>query len=374
MSALPNTLLEPLQAEVDTAFLYAELARHHAHTPLQSIFHQLSLIEQGHAQKILEKIRLSYPDAVLPAPSLLARFRARVASWMGYDFILSYLATTENQIANTVVRKKQAAGEKITGLENLHFSILQALSERQEISLQGGLLSQFEGKHQRIGGNELRAAVLGANDGLVSNLALVMGISAAVESPVTILITGIAGLLAGAISMALGEWLSVQSSVELYQKQVMIEAEELETHPEEELSELTLLYQAKGLSAEQAHQLAKEVFAYPETALDTLVKEELGFDKKILHNSALKAAVISFCLFSIGAIIPLLPFFLKPLFPYAISCSLSLSAIALFTLGASITLFTGRHPLYAGLRQTLIGLTAAAITFFTGKILGKYFS
>jgi VIT1/CCC1 family predicted Fe2+/Mn2+ transporter len=220
-----------------------------------------------------------------------------------------------------------------------------------------------------VGGNALRAAVLGANDGLVSNLSLVMGVAGAALSGNTILITGLAGLLAGAGSMAMGEWLSVQSSRELYQRQIDIEAEELAAAPEEEAEELALIYQAKGLSADDARALAGRITADERTAIDTLAREELGIDPTELGGSAREAAVTSFVLFAIGAVIPVVPFALLS-GARAVGLSLLLSAIALFGLGAGITLLTGRGVLFSATRQLLIGLCAAALTFGVGRLIG----
>ena len=149
-------------------------------------------------------------------------------------------------------------------------------------------------------GNALRAAVLGANDGLVSNASLVMGVAGAELAGRSILITGLAGLLAGSLSMALGEWLSVQSARELFAHQIGIEREELLAAPEEEAEELALIYQAKGLPAEQARELGQRLVQDQQTALDTLAREELGIDPAELGGSAWVAAITSFLLFSAG--------------------------------------------------------------------------
>jgi VIT1/CCC1 family predicted Fe2+/Mn2+ transporter len=220
-----------------------------------------------------------------------------------------------------------------------------------------------------MGGNALRASVLGANDGLVSNLSLVMGVAGAQLTNTTILVTGIAGLLAGASSMALGEWLSVQSSRELYQRQIGIEAREIEEAPEDEEEELALIYRSKGLPEAQARELAHHLMANKESALDTLVREELGVDPKELGGSAWEAAGMSFLLFSIGAIIPVMPFMLLSGVA-AVIASLALSALGLFGIGAGITLMTGRSVLFSGTRQVAFGMAAAALTFGIGRLIG----
>jgi VIT1/CCC1 family predicted Fe2+/Mn2+ transporter len=231
-------------------------------------------------------------------------------------------------------------------------------------------VAQMEGRHKASGGNALRAAVLGANDGLVSILSLVMGVAGANMNSHNVFIAGIAGLLAGAGSMALGEWLSVQSSRELYAHQIKIEKEELEGNPAEEQEELALIYQAKGLSEARARELSAAIMTTDKNSiLDTLAREELGIDPQELGGSAYVAAFTSFFLFALGALFPLLPFaFLSG--NIAVYTSMGVSAIALFLVGAAITLMTGRNIFYSGSRQVIIGLAAAIITYGIGKLIG----
>jgi VIT1/CCC1 family predicted Fe2+/Mn2+ transporter len=211
---------------------------------------------------------------------------------------------------------------------------------------------------------------LGANDGLVTNLSLIMGVAGAAVGNKGIIIAGIAGLLAGAFSMALGEWLSVQSSRELNQRQVDLEAEELENSPEEEMLELALIYQSKGMEKGDAMDMAKKVFENKESAIDTLVKEELGLDTTELGGSAWEAALTSFVLFVLGAIIPLIPFLLFSYY-HPVLLSLGVSVLGLFFLGAVITFFTGKSVWYSGFRQVLFGLAAAGIVYGIGRLLGE---
>jgi VIT1/CCC1 family predicted Fe2+/Mn2+ transporter len=252
--------------------------------------------------------------------------------------------------------------------ERSHARIMQAIAEPVG-GLQGSDLAALEGRHKAVGGNALRAAVLGANDGLVSNLSLVMGVAGAELEPRAVLVTGLAGLLAGACSMAMGEWLSVNSSRELYQSQIAAEAEELAVMPQEEQEELALIYQAKGLGAEEAHKLAARLISDKPSALDTLVREELGIDPQELGGSAWTAAAASFVLFALGAIFPVAPFFFVS-GTQGVLVSLALSAAAMFAIGAGTTLFTGRGALFSGARQLGIGLAAAAVTFGLGRLIG----
>jgi VIT1/CCC1 family predicted Fe2+/Mn2+ transporter len=223
--------------------------------------------------------------------------------------------------------------------------------------------------HGTVGGNALRAAVLGANDGLVSNLSLVMGVAGADLDGRAIIITGIAGLLAGASSMAMGEWVSVQSSRELYARQIAIERREIEETPEKEAAEFVEMYMAKGLSEPLAREVSAQLMENPEHALDTMVREELGINPADLGGSAWEAAGASFALFAVGAILPVLPFiFMSGL--AAVWASLAVSALALLIMGSAITVITGRHPLFSGARQLLFGMAAAGLTFAIGKLIG----
>jgi VIT1/CCC1 family predicted Fe2+/Mn2+ transporter len=277
------------------------------------------------------------------------------------------MATFERVDRHMYDRQPEAQNTTLPADERSHARLLGAIVGTTGI--EGNALARFEGRHRAIGGNALRAAVLGANDGLVSNLSLVMGVAGAELSGQAILVTGLAGLLAGACSMAMGEWLSVQSARELNQRQLAIEAEEIETVPEEEQQELALIYEAKGLSADEAKALAAKLMADKESALDALAREELGIDPQELGGSAWAAAGTSFVLFAGGAIVPVAPFlFLTG--ASAVSVSLLASALALFLVGAAITLVTGRSVFSTGLRQLLFGAAAAGVTYGIGRLLG----
>jgi VIT1/CCC1 family predicted Fe2+/Mn2+ transporter len=184
-----------------------------------------------------------------------------------------------------------------------------------------------------------------------------------------VLLAGLAGLLAGALSMALGEWISVKSSQELSENQMQLEMDELLSNPEGEELELALIYQSKGIPEAQARKMAKDIISDKDHAHAVLVKEELGINADELKGSAIEAAVTSFLLFAVGAIIPVIPFFFTA-GTKAILISTTLSGLGLFLIGASITLFTGRSVWYSGFRQVLFGLAAAAITFGIGRLIG----
>lgn len=223
--------------------------------------------------------------------------------------------------------------------------------------------------HRVRSGNALRAAVLGANDGLVSNLSLVMGVAGASLGSDEILITGLAGLVAGAGSMAMGEWVSVTSARELYTRELAVERRELRDDPAGEVAELTAIYERRGLDPEIAAQVARTLSADPATALDTHAREELGIDPEGLGGSAWQAAGASFALFCVGALPPVVPFaFLDG--DVAVAVSVVLSSVALFAIGAAITRLTDRSPWLSGLRQLAIGLAAAVVTYGVGALVG----
>lgn len=223
-------------------------------------------------------------------------------------------------------------------------------------------------RHKDVGkGGNLRAAVFGISDGLVSNASLIMGVAAATEQNHIILVSGVAGMLAGALSMAAGEYVSVRSQRELFEYQIGLEREELEQYPEEEAEELALIYNARGLPMGQARELAGGLIRDPAKALDTLAREELGLNPDDL-GSPIGAAVSSFAAFSIGSLIPLVPFFFTA--DGATTIAALLSGGSLFIVGAVLSLFTGRGAIRGGLRMVLIGGGAGAITYGIGSLFG----
>ncbi|MGD8485234.1 MAG: VIT1/CCC1 transporter family protein [Chloroflexota bacterium] len=222
----------------------------------------------------------------------------------------------------------------------------------------------------RAAGNSgtLRAAVFGVNDGLVSNLALVMGFAGAATENEIIVLAGVAGLLAGAFSMAAGEYISMQSQKELFQRQIELEREELRFMPEKEREELEALYRTKGLSQEEAAMVARRLMQDPEAALDTKIREELGLDPDEL-GSPWGAAGSSFAAFGLGALVPLAPFLVTS-GTLAIALSAGLALTSLFVVGALVSLLTGRGLLYSGIRQVGIGGAAALVTYVVGSLIG----
>ena len=359
---------ENWKEERNSAFLYRELSKREKDARIADVYRRLADTEEKHA-KTWEGLLLEAGEAV---PSFSPTWRSRTLVWLsgrfGVDFVLPTLASLEEVNSHEYSGQSEAAG--MVGAEKSHAMLLQQMHRASRgKGVDGETLAKIEGRHRSAGGNALRAAVLGASDGLLSNFNLIMGVAGAEVSSQGILLTGFAGLLAGAISMALGEWISVQSSRELYQRQIDTEREEIETSPEEEIEELTLIYQARGLQEDTARTMAEHLMKNPETALDTLARDELGVNPEDLGGSAWEAAITSFALFAIGAILPVLPY----LFfagNTAILISAAVSTAGLFGIGAASTLFTGRTVLFSGARQVLFGLAAALVTFLVGHFLG----
>lgn len=217
-------------------------------------------------------------------------------------------------------------------------------------------------------GGNLRAAVFGVNDGLISNASLIMGMAGATQNSTLIVLTGTAGLIAGAFSMASGEYISVKSQRELYEHQIGLERAELEQYPEEEAAELSIIYQARGLDKKDADYLSNKLISDFDTALDTLAREELGLNPNEL-SSPVGAAIFSFLFFALGAILPLLPFLFSSGMQ-AFYLSLTVVATSLFLVGSIISLFTGNSFYIGGSRMLLLGTSAMAVTYLIGKMLG----
>lgn len=222
-------------------------------------------------------------------------------------------------------------------------------------------------RHRGAGGGSLRAAVFGVNDGLVSNTSLVMGMTGAAVSNDVVFLTGTAGLLAGAFSMAAGEFVSMKTQREMFEHQIAQEKEELALYPDEEAEELALIYEARGLPIDEARSVAKTLISDPKTALDALAREELGLNPDDL-GSATGAALWSFLAFSAGAVVPLLPFALGA--PAPVPSAAGVAALALFGVGATMSLFSGRNAFLGGVRMLAIGAAAGAATFAIGSLFG----
>ncbi len=230
-------------------------------------------------------------------------------------------------------------------------------------------LAEVGARHRRGMGGNLRASVFGVNDGLVSNASLVLGVAGAGAHGDFVLMTGLAGLLAGALSMAAGEYVSVRSQREMYEYQIALEREEVAEYPEEEAEELALIYQARGVDLEKAREVSRALLARPEQALDVLAREELGLNPDDLGSPS-GAATASFLSFAAGAAVPLIPFIARSSGALALAGTAGLTAVSLFAVGLTLSLFTGRDALKGALRMVAIGGAAGVVSFLVGRALG----
>lgn len=360
---------ENFAEEINAAYLYRVAARLEEDPTISGVYERLAETEDRHAALWEKTMREAGEEVPERRPDLRSRILGWLAGRMGPWVLAQVMATTEMSGRTMYDRQPEASGTSLPADERSHAVMLDALRREATGGVRGGVLARLESRHKGVRGNALRAAVLGANDGLVSNTSLVMGVAGAAFSATAVLLSGLAGLLAGAISMALGEWLSVQSSRELHQSQIRVEREEIIAMPEEEAEELALIYQAKGMSPDEAERAAKDVMDDPDAFLDTKVREELGIDPEELGGSAWEAAIASFFLFAIGAIVPVVPFFFLT-GGGAVLLSLGLAGVGLFLLGATTALITGTGFLRTGLRSLVLGLVAAGVTYGIGALLG----
>src|SRR5437867_3805257 len=330
--------LENWQDEVDSAAEYRAMATSEPNPRLAKVYANLAAMEEAHIAFWEDRLR----KAGAAVPPRRPTWRSRVLGWIarrfGPELVLATIAAKEEVDQNVYVDQRETASTRMPAQERWHAKVLKQLVVTQSRGLEGSFLGRLEGRHRSVGGNALRAAVLGANDGLCSNLSLVMGVAGASVDSHGILITGLAGLLAGAGSMALGEWVSVTSSLELAQREIRIEASELREDPEGEGEELKLIYEAKGLSPGEAETMGRRLLSDRTTAIDALAREELGIDPKELGGSAWEAAVSSFVLFALGAVVPILPFLVLR-GTQAVVLSAVLSGLGLWTVRGAITIF-----------------------------------
>ena len=341
-AAAGDLALSSWYEEKQSAWLYRVLADVEREPIRSQLF--ATLAREADDQSVLWANKVAEAGAVVPGYS--PRLRARLVAWLARRVGVKPL-------------RQVLAGMKVRGLS--------VYTEGHPSGhVMPATVQEVGQSHRGLGGGNLRAAVFGANDGLISNASLIMGIAGATADAHLVLLTGVAGLLAGALSMAAGEFVSVRSQRELYEHQIALELHELAEYPDEEAQELALIYAARGMDLEEARGVARKMLADPKHALDVLAREELGLNPDDL-GSAWGAAGFSFACFSVGALVPLLPFLLGR---GGIVAAGALTAAALFSLGGLISLFTGRRALRGGFRMLGIGAAAAGITYGLGYLLG----
>ncbi len=358
-----------LQGEIDSAAVYRAMAGAEKDERLASVYSRLASIEERHLAFWEDQLREIGAEPGPRRPSWRARLMSRLARTFGPKVVLPTVATFEQVDQNGYDDQAETSGTTMRDDERSHARVLRYLMSGSPQGVSGQTLARLEGRHRAVGGNTLRAAVLGANDGLTSNLALIMGVAGASLAARSVIITGLSGLFAGACSMAIGEWISVQSARELYERQVKTEAAEIRSVPDEEREELALIYEAKGLPQDEAEEVARRLMQDSQTALDAMVREELGLDPDELGGSPNAAAASSFLLFSIGAVVPLVAYLAGASGFAAVAISAASAAAGLFLIGALITLLTGRSAFFSGLRQLVFGLAAAGTTFGLGRLI-----
>jgi len=350
--------------EMDGIALYRAMAGAEKDEKRAAIFAKLAENEERHAQRWARLIQSGGGAVPAHRPSARVRMLGWLARRFGTRRIVPIISSLEARDEAGYMSQPEAVG--LPAEERAHSRTLREMSG-------GGLSGQeaiigVERWHFTSRGGSLRAAVFGVNDGLVSNFSLVMGFAGAEAKPEYILLAGVAGLLAGSFSMAAGEYVSMSAQRELFEQQIAMEKQELEMSPKEEEEELSLIYQAKGIPEKEAAALARRIIENPKTAIDTLAREELGLDPSEL-GSPWRAATSSFLAFVMGAFVPVVPYlFTSGLF--ASVASASLSFLALFAVGALLSIFTARGPFLSGLRMLGIGLLASAITYTVGWLLG----
>ncbi|MDO8616732.1 MAG: VIT1/CCC1 family protein [Dehalococcoidia bacterium] len=359
-----------LDDEIDGIAVYLLLAQAEPDPKRRAIFEELAEVEERHAQVWREKLLEAGVQPREHGPSLKIRLIGWTARRFGVRSVLPMVRNMEAGAYGAYMAQGEA-GQAIAPDERAHRKTL-ARMERGDAEPAEAIASR-EKWHRTGGGGTLRASVFGVSDGLVSNASLVMGFAGAQTEGKFVLLAGIAGLLAGAFSMGTGEYVSMRAQREMFERQIGLEKAELEAMPEEEERELALIYRAKGLPQAEAEAMAARLMENPQIALDTLVREELGLDPGVL-GSPWGAAIGSFLTFVTGAVIPVIPFVFaaggSTVSIGFVVASAALSAVALFGVGASLSLFTGRSAWLSGLRQLGLGAVAAAMTFAIGRIIG----
>jgi len=334
--------------EQRSAFLYRACAKAEAGTGRAELFRRLA--GEAEAQAAIWRAQMTARGHAAPAPyqpDSRTKLVARLIQWFGPRRLKSILAAMK------------VRGMAIYGTSLAH-------DAGHAIPVAGAGL---EHRHRNLsGGNNLRAGVFGVSDGLVSNASLILGVAGASSDPKVVLLSGVAGMAAGAFAMAVGEYVSVRSQRELYEHQIGLERDELKQYPEAEAQELALIYAAKGLPQREADRLAHRMVADPEHALDTLAREELGLNPADL-GSPVGAAATSFLAFAVGAAVPLAPFLFVP-GTKALALAVGVTGVALFAIGALLSLFTGRSAVLSGLRMLALGSAAGALTYAIGFVLG----
>jgi len=366
-------------AEQKSLRLYRDLARHESNPAKQNVLRKLAENEQTHADRWANRLQELGAPVPLGRETLTQRFWRWVLVQSGTDNALKQIEAAEDKDEEQYghlldFAPTQADSEAIQSVredEQGHSSLMRMAGKSQETQsspqFRLDLILHRESWHKR-GGGWIGQAIYGANDGLGSVFGIVSGVAGATAGGPAVLVAGLAGMLASALSMGSGAYLASKAEREVNQAEINREKRELETHPEEEMEELSLFYQLKGVPEAEANNLAQHLINRPEEALRTLTSEELGFTEQVLSNPWVEAisATIST---AVGAFIPIIPFFFARGYP-AIIASFAISTLAHFLIGAAKTVVTGLSPWKSGTEMTLVGLGEALITYLLGLLFG----
>ncbi|HTN53746.1 MAG TPA: VIT1/CCC1 family protein [Anaeromyxobacter sp.] len=368
MNPRTDLWLQNLLDERDGAALYEGLAQHEKDQEKAGSFRELAAAERRHAAIWERKLQKEGVEPPPDRPSSRVRALIWLARRLGSAAVMPMILETEAGDAD----KYDAQGGEATAIaaeERAHRQVLAGMRRQGDPEGARALIASRERWHRGGGrAGSIRAAIFGMNDGLLSNLSLILGVAGAGVAPGTVVVTGLAGLLAGAFSMAVGEYTSVASQRDLLARQIALEKREIEEAPEEEAAELALIFKQKGLSTEQASRTAAEILKNPGSALDTLVREELGLDPEDL-GSPLGAALSSFAMFAVGATVPVIPFLLTS-GGAAVAASAALAGVVLAVVGAGVGFLSGTSVVRSALRMLGLAALAAGVTYGVGRLFG----
>ncbi len=355
-----------LQDEADAAFLYRVLAETEGQAERREIYQRLAEVEDRHSGMWRKLLADHGVEAGTPAPSLKARLMASMARRFGPSMLLGLLLREEGQEVKgylDLYRRTDPGAVKAAAL-----TLAKESAEHAE-TLSGLAGTSAEPWHSIESGGFLRNVVYGFNDGLTANFGLVAGVIGAAVAPHVVVVSGVAGMIADALSMGSSGYLAAKSEREVYAHEIAMEREEIRLMPEVEEEELALLYEAKGVAREQAQRMARDVMADPERALGEKVREELKIGQA--HTTPLKEGWITGTATAIGAFIPVAPFLVLP-GQVAIWTSFAVSMLSHFAVGAARSVFTGRGAFRSGLDMFVVGLGVAGVGYVIGDLVAKW--
>ncbi len=356
---------EHWQEEGDAAYLYRQIAAEESDPARRQVYGELAVLEDHHVARwagLLHDVGIEVP---FHHPSLRARLMALVGRLFGWRLLATMLVAEESREMKGYLRDAQTYSHD--GASKVALDLAKESADHAERL--GALLGRTgEPWHRTASGGFLRNAVYGFNDGLTANFGLVMGVLGASAPHRFILISGIAGLVADALSMGSSGFLAAKSEQEVYAHEIAVEREELRLMPDLEEQELTLLYRARGVDEQAAGRVAKEIMQDPARALQEKTQLELGI--AVATMSPLREGWITGVATAVGALIPVLPFLVLP-GQSAVVTSIMISMLSHFGVGAARSIFTGRNALRSGLDMFIVGLGIAILGFFVGEGISR---